>query len=315
MPTQNTKDDEFVELKPFLSWAGSKRKLIRFLKPFIPFTWNKYYEPFLGGGSMFLHLMPQNAEVSDASPSLIATYRGVRDDAAKVIKALKPLKPNKTTFNQMKRLAPEANFEKAAQFIFLNKSCWNGLYRVNSQGIFNVPFGQPRSDFVVDNANLLKCAKLLRRRNVSVKCQDFEAILDRVVEHDFVFLDPPYVTSHNMNGFVDWNEKLFSWSDQVRLAGVAKKLVSKGANVLITNAHHPDVLELYADFYSTTFARMSTLAGDKSRRTQTSEAIFCGGPAYSALKYSAVDSGAKCHGSKASKRRIARPNQAHAQPR
>ena len=123
----------------------------------------------------------------------------------------------------------------------------------------------------------------LRRRSISIKRQDFEDISDRVQANDFVFLDPPYVTSHNLNGFVDWNEAIFSWEDQIRLAAMARKLVARGANVLVTNAAHEDVAELYAGFGYKAFSRSSTLAAEASRRVMTSEAIFFGGPAYDQL--------------------------------
>lgn len=293
MSPKAKKKSERLPTKPFLSWAGSKRKLIKHLVPFFPQVIGKYYEPFLGGASLFFYLQPARAEISDASPSLINTYRAVRDFPDQILDILRPLKPNKTNFDRIKQLSPGNKVEQAAQFIFLNKSCWNGLYRVNSKGIFNVPFGRPKSDFIVDEENLLRCAAQLRRRDVSIKRQDFEQILGRVEEGDFIFLDPPYVTSHNMNGFVDWNERLFSWEDQIRLAAMAKKLVKKGANVLITNADHPDIRELYRGFRGTTFERNSTLAGDTSKRKGTSEAIFFDGPAYLMPKASKRDRGAQ----------------------
>lgn len=270
----------FKNLRPFLRWAGSKRKLLRHLTPYVPETWNRYHEPFVGGASMFFFLCPDRATVSDASMALVETYQAVRRDPDKVLKFLRPLRPDRETFNRIKRYRPTNESNRAAQFIFLNKACWNGLYRVNSDGIFNVPFGQPKTDFLIDEANFLLCAQQLRRRSISVKCQDFETITADVAEGDFVFLDPPYVTSHNMNGFVDWNECLFSWKDQVRLAEMARRLTMKKANVLITNADHPDVAALYKDFGATRFERTSTLAGDTTRRRTTSEAIFFRGPAY-----------------------------------
>lgn len=272
--------DEFVNVRPFLRWAGSKRKLIPHLVPFIPIQFNKYYEPFLGGGSMFFFLGPEAAEISDASPSLVETYRAVKRDVEGVLNYLKPLRPSRTAFERIKKQKTRNLRDAAGAFIFLNKACWNGLYRVNSDGIFNVPYGWPRSNFLINEENFRKCAKQLRRRSVSIRCQDFEDILERVGEQDFVFFDPPYVTAHNMNGFVDWNERLFSWKDQIRLANAAKELVKRGANVLITNADHDDVRELYKSFRYKKVVRTSTLAGDTSRRTQTSEAIFMSGPAY-----------------------------------
>jgi DNA adenine methylase len=275
---------DFANVRPFLRWAGSKRKLLRHLIPYIPATFNKYYEPFLGGGSMIFFLCPAKAEISDASQSLIETYRAIKRDPEGVLDFLRPLRPSRTAFNRIKKFEPNGNGEVAGTFIFLNKACWNGLYRVNSNGVFNVPYGWPKTNFLIDEENLRECSTQLRRRSVSVRCQDFEEISERVRKNDFVFLDPPYVTSHNMNGFVDWNERLFSWNDQIRLAKTAKQLVARGANVLITNADHDDVRELYDGFRYKKIIRSSTLAADKSRRTQTTEALLMGGPAYKNVK-------------------------------
>lgn len=278
-------NDEFkpADIRPFLRWAGSKRKLLKFLRPYIPAKWNKYYEPFLGGGSMFFHLGPKSAEISDASQPLIDTYKAVRDDHERILRFLAPLSPDRPTFDRLRTYSPRSKTNKAAQLIFLNKACWNGLYRVNSDGIFNVPFGQPKTDFVINEENFIRCAAQLRRRSVSIKKQGFEEIENRVEKGDFIFLDPPYVTSHNMNGFADWNESLFSWADQIRLAEMAQRLIRAGANVLVTNAAHPDIQRLYAGFGAREFERHSTLASDKTRRRKTTEAIFFGGPSYAAL--------------------------------
>lgn len=280
MDSGTRRHGEFANIRPFLRWAGSKRLLLKHLVPFIPDAWNKYYEPFLGGGSMFFFLGPKCAEVSDASLPLIRTYRAVRSYSKDVLKTLRPLKPTKKNFGEWRSYTPRGPVGQAAQFIFLNKSCWNGLYRVNSDGIFNVPYGWPKTDFIINEENLMRCSRQLRRRSIAIKHQDFGAIEARVKEGDFVFLDPPYVTSHNMNGFVDWNEALFSWDDQVRLAAMARGFVERGANVLITNADHKDVQLLYRGFGCSQFVRASTLASDVARRGRTSEAIFFAGPAY-----------------------------------
>lgn len=272
--------EEAANVRPFLRWAGSKRRLLGHLLPYIPANIEKYYEPFLGGGSLFFYIGPKRAEISDASLPLIDTYRAVSSAPEQVLKFLRPLRPDKETFNRMRLYAARTPASEAGKFIFLNKSCWNGLYRVNSSGIFNVPYGWPKTDHLIDEENFRRCAKQLRRREVTIRHQDFEAIESRVSEGDFVFLDPPYVTSHNMNGFVDWNENLFSWKDQIRLASMAHRLVDKKANVLVTNAAHADLRSLYQHFGQAEFDRSTTLASDKSRRGRTSEAIFFAGPAY-----------------------------------
>lgn len=208
---------------------------------------------------MFFYIGPKRAEISDASQPLIETYRAVKERPDRILQFLRRLKPDKTTFNRIRQFAPRGRVGAAGQFIFLNKSCWNGLYRVNSNGIFNVPYGWPKTDYLIDEENFLRCSVQLRRREISIRHQDFEEIEGRVSAGDFVFLDPPYVTSHNMNGFVDWNECLFSWKDQVRLAAMAQRLVDKKANVLITNAAHADLRRLYSNFGQTEFNRSRAL--------------------------------------------------------
>lgn len=276
-------DLEPANVRPFLRWAGSKRRILKQLIPFIPDQFGKYYEPFLGGGSMFFFLCPPRSEISDVSRSLIEIYRAVRKSPEEILEFLRPLRPSRAAFNKVKSFAPQSGHELAGSFIFLNRSCWNGLYRVNSDGIFNVPYGWPKTNFLIDENNFRKCAKQLRRRSVTLRCQDFEEIGGRVKEGDFVFFDPPYVTSHNMNGFVDWNERLFSWKDQVRLAALTRRLIAARVNVLVTNADHEDVRDLYQGLYYNQLRRHSTLAADKSRRVKTSEAIFVGGPFYEKL--------------------------------
>jgi DNA adenine methylase len=204
-------------VRPFLRWAGSKRRVLRYLAPYIPKTWNRYYEPFLGGGALFFSLAPGEAEISDSSPDLIRTYLSVRKYPEKILDFLRPLRPDRETFDRIKWKRCRSEVEAAGAFIFLNKACWNGLYRVNSDGIFNVPYGWPKTDFVVDEENFRLSSAQLRRRGVRIRQQDFEEIESRVGSGDFVFFDPPYVTTHNINGFADWNERLFSWSDQLRL--------------------------------------------------------------------------------------------------
>ena len=283
-------EKRFANVRPFLRWAGSKRRLLKHLVPLIPGQFGKYYEPFLGGGSLFFFLCPERAEISDASASLMDIYRAIKRDPEGVLEFLRPLRPSRSAFEKIKEMTPASDAEKGGSFIFLNRACWNGLYRVNSDGKFNVPYGWPKTNHLIDADNLRRCAKQLRRRSVSLRHQDFEEISKRVEKNDFVFFDPPYVTSHNMNGFVDWNEDLFSWKDQIRLAELTQLLIYKGANVLVTNADHRDVRDLYRGIHYRQITRISTLAADKTRRTKTSEAIFVGGPAFAEVQGTRRDS-------------------------
>ena len=287
---------EFPKLKPFLKWAGSKRKLLNQLAPLVPDQMGKYFEPFLGGGSLFFAISPESAEISDASGALIETYKAVKRDVERVLRFIRPLELNREEFERIKNATFRTAGNRAGAFIYLNKACWNGLYRVNSKGKFNVPFGWPRSDFIVDSKQLRDCSKQLRRRAISIKKQDFGCIEPRVRSGDFVFLDPPYVTAHNFNGFVDWNERLFRWDDQVRLSELALRLVQRGANVLVTNADHPSVIDLYREFGFRRITRQSTLASNATKRKITTEGLFFAGPFYRSkrdIKQKVID-GSKC---------------------
>lgn len=260
--------------RPFLKWAGSKQALLPQFADLLPDTFGDYYEPFLGSGAVFFHLKPECAHLSDFCGDLVATYQGLRDATEAVVEYLRPLRPDQEKFYEIRSSMSSNPATRAAQFIYLNKTCWNGLYRVNSSGIFNVPYGRPKSDNILDEANLRACACALQGQAVSLSIGDFEIALQRVKRGDLVFLDPPYVTKHNNNGFRDYNETLFSWKDQERLARIAHELVERGASVFITNAEHDDLVRMYEGFEFRQLVRTSTLASNAQRRGKITEALF-----------------------------------------
>ena len=261
--------------RPFLRWAGSKQRLLRSIAPILPARYGTYYEPFLGSASLFFLLQPKRAVLGDSCRDLMETYRAVRDGAAHVLRFLSPLNPlSKAQYYDVRQNRSSGRFKRAAEFIFLNRAGWNGLYRVNSRGEFNVPYGAPSSKLLIDDTNLRACSRLLRARTIRLARQDFAETLDGAERGDLVFLDPPYVTGHNNNGFVDYNESLFSWDDQLRLAQVARRLSARGVRVVVTNAHHEPVLALYPQFNIRPIDRLSTLAGDTSRRRGVREALI-----------------------------------------
>jgi DNA adenine methylase len=223
---------------------------------------------------LFFALNPGRATLSDASSELIQTWQAVRDHPKDLCDYLTPLKPSKDLFYQIRSARSALYPTRAAEFIYLNKTCWNGLYRVNAKGEFNVPYGSPQTDFIFDPKVLDACTKVLRRSGITVRQTDFEIALRSARAGDFVFLDPPYVTKHNFNGFRDWNEKLFSWDDQVRLANVAQRLADRGVHVLVSNADHADVAALFSCFQKFELERASTLASDPRRRGRVTEALF-----------------------------------------
>ena len=260
--------------RPFLRWAGSKRSLIHKFVDVIPTTYNRYYEPFLGSGSLFFLLQPRTAFLSDLCSDLIDTYAALRDNPIAIRRYLSPLTPTKECYYNVRNNRSNGRFRYAAEFIYLNHTCWNGLYRVNLSGQFNVPFGAPKPNQKPDIANLMACSSSLQAKSIRLRCCDFEAATASCKRDDLVFFDPPYVTSHNNNGFIDYNHKLFSWDDQIRLRDHAVKLANLGAKVIITNADHPEVKILYQDFESVMINRNSTLASKSSARKMTSEQVF-----------------------------------------
>jgi len=204
----------------------------------------------------------------------VETYKAVRDNPDAVARFLRPLTPNRELFYEIRSNRSDGRYKRAAQFIYLNKLCWNGLYRVNGDGVFNVPYGRPKTDNIFDETNLQACANTLSAGNIALASSDFELALEAVGQNDLVFLDPPYVTKHNNNGFIEYNETIFSWHDQNRLAELARELLARGAHVIVANAHHNEVSALYPDFNVTVLNRPSTLAADATKRGTVREVLF-----------------------------------------
>ncbi len=260
--------------RPFLKWAGSKRHALRHVFDTLPTRFRTYREPFLGSGALFFLLRPKHAVLSDTCAELIHAFIGVRENVGAIARCLRLLRPNRKTFYEVRSSRSTGFYKAAAEFVYLNKTCWNGLYRVNSAGEFNVPFGRPGTGEIVDFRNLRACAKALQSLDINIRVCDFEENTKDAEAGDLVYLDPPYVTGHTDNGFIEYNEVLFSWQDQQRLARTARRLDQKGVHVIVSNADHPKITELYEGFAVKQFRRSSTLASDVSKRRQVSEVLI-----------------------------------------
>ena len=263
--------DKTHRLKPFLRWAGGKQWIAKQLASLIPSDIGTYYEPFLGGGSLFFTALPDRAVLSDLNQRLIETYRSLRDQSDEVIEVLSAWLNDEQTYYDVRETAFEDSTRRAAQFIYLNRTCWNGLYRVNKQGEFNVPFGN-HGRRVFDERHLADVSKNLK--NVTIRHADFDQVLYCAEAGDFVYLDPPYTALHAKNGFLQYNERLFNWEDQQRLGHTAVELANRGCIVLVSNANHESVLELYPDFVHMEVSRKSVLAADSRFRRKTSELLL-----------------------------------------
>lgn len=266
--------------RPFLRWAGSKRGLLPQLVRYLPETYGTYWEPFAGSGSMYLLLEPSSARISDLCHPLIETYVALRRSWRSVAEHLTALPVNREGYYALRdsETLKDTSAGRAARFIYLNKTCWNGLYRVNREGRFNTPYGRPKSSNIFDPVNLQGCARQLRRPNQHLSTRDFEDALTNVAEGDLVFLDPPYFS--DVRQFREYTDYSFSWADHCRLASIAKKLSAQGATVLVCGGQNPEFRSLYPAFQEVVVRRHSTLAGEASRRRGVEELLLIGGPHY-----------------------------------
>ncbi|PYK39401.1 MAG: DNA methyltransferase [Verrucomicrobia bacterium] len=261
-------------LEPFLKWPGGKRWLVSRYSDLFPQKFERYIEPFLGSGAVFFYLNPQNAILADTNRELIATYRAVRDRPDVVSRWLSRYdrRHSKKFYYGVRAEFPRSAFGRAARFIYLNRVCFNGIYRVNLRGEFNVPLGS-KERVKFSRGYLVNVAARLRRANF--RTSDFESVIAEATKGDFLYVDPPYTVTHNNNGFLKYNDVLFSWEDQRRLATAVAKAARRGAFVFVSNAYHWSVRELYQPLgNSRRLARYSILSADSDGRRSTREAAF-----------------------------------------
>ena len=256
-----------IHAKPILKWAGGKSQMLKYILPLIPNYSGRYIEPFLGGGAVYFALNPDNAIISDSNPELINMYRQVADNVESVIMYLNKYKNDKELFyavrEQVWENLPKA--EAAARMIFLNKTCFNGLYRVNKKGMFNTPFGNYKNPVICDEDRLRNASKILSK--ATLVCGDYLDVLKSYAKSgDFVFLDPPYVPVGKYGDFKRYTKEQFYDHNQIELADEVKRLVNLGCYVILTNSNHPLCRELYSEFkYEVVPTRRSISSDSKTR--------------------------------------------------
>ena len=260
-------------MEPFLKWAGGKRWLTRSVENLAPVDFNQYIEPFLGGGSVFFHIAPARGVINDRNRDLMNMYRVLRDQPIQLRDMLRwhQSKHSDKHYYCVRAESPPCKLQRAARFLYLNRACWNGLYRVNRFGKFNVPKGT-KSKIFFESDDYVEASRLLKR--MRLKATDFERIIDSASCGDFIFVDPPYTVKHNINGFVRYNESIFSWEDQERLADSIQKAMSRGCKIAVTNADHESIRSLYGFADYQPIYRSSVIAGDAAKRCDTTEAFF-----------------------------------------
>jgi DNA adenine methylase len=230
--------------KPFVKWAGGKRQLIPILNENLPDTFGTYFEPFLGGGALLFHMLTerqgQKCSISDLNSDLVLSYTTIRDRTEALITSLKNhernyQKDSKSYYYSIRESNPRSQIEKTSRLIFLNRTCFNGLYRVNSKGKFNVPLGKYSNPNIVNEDNLRSVSHILQSRKVAIQCRDFESVLRDAKKGDLVYFDPPYQPVSDTANFTSYTNKDFTYDDLSRLAELCMDLDSKGCRVLLSN--------------------------------------------------------------------------------
>ncbi len=261
-------------LRPFLRWAGGKHWLTNFIRTITDeLGYNKYFEPFLGGGATFFALCPQKANLSDKNAQLINSYTVLRDNPEEVILLLKTFRNDSKNYYKIRETISNDAIFMCARFLYLNQTSFNGLYRVNSKGKYNVPYGKREIDFIREE-RLRKISHILQSAEITYG--DFEIHKDNIEEKDLVFLDPPYTVSHNQNGFIKYNQELFSLEDQYRLSKFMDHIKSKDAYYILTNAAHSRIKEIFFREEDTilTLKRHNTIGGKQAKRGHVEEYVF-----------------------------------------
>ncbi len=264
---------------PFLKWAGGKRQLISQMDKFFPKNFNKYVEPFIGGGAVFFHLLPNNSIISDNNPDLINCYKVIKEDVEDLIISLKKHKYEKNYYYEIraldrdcKKFAELSDVDKASRSIYLNKSGYNGLYRVNNKGLFNVPFGRHNNPKICDEKNLRNVSQILK--NVEIFMGSFEICLDYAKKDDFVYLDPPYFPLSDTALFTSYTKRSFDKSSQIRLFEVFKELNRRGCNLMLSNSYSEFILDLYKDFKIITLKAKRNINSNSQKRGLIKEVLI-----------------------------------------
>jgi len=276
--SQHKKTYKKLTVKPFLKWAGGKTNVMPGIIPHVPPLKNGccYWEPFVGSGALFFALKPSNAVLSDVNFKLIECYKAVRENPDKIYDLLCNHfdKHSKDHFYKTRVEFNSINdkFNQASSFIYLNKAGFNGLYRENKLGEFNVPFGRKIKPSFPSLDELKQISILLS--TVGFLSTSFENITDNVKKNDFVYLDPPYTVMHKNNGFIKYNAKLFSWNDQETLKHCMDTLTARGAKVLISNASHESISDLYKGYEIIEISRTSSISANKEFRTSVNEFLI-----------------------------------------
>jgi DNA adenine methylase len=235
------------KINPILKWAGGKRQLIPEILKLIPKNYNNYIEPFIGGGALFFYLAKNNSIINDSNKDIINLYKEVSKNPNSIIDELKKYKNDSDFFYQMRKNIPENKLKSACRTIYLNRTCFNGLYRVNKKGEFNVPYGNYKKVSFVDEENFVRASNLLKKTKILNK--DYKYVLDKYAKkNDLIFLDPPYLPISKFSDFKRYTKEQFYLNDHIELGQYFKKLDKMGCHIILTNSNTEITNEVFKDF-------------------------------------------------------------------
>jgi len=259
-------------LSPLFRWPGGKRWLTTELRKLVPADTNRYFEPFIGAGALFFALRPAQSTIADKNHALIECYEAIRDECEEVAELLQSMPRDRESYYRIRAETPTSRSARAARFVYLTTLAFNGIYRVNRAGQFNVPYGAREYGELGDLVRLRAYSEALS--GSTLLTADFEESVDSARSKDLVYLDPPYTVAHANNGFIKYNDRLFSWDDQLRLARVVEDLHQRGCYLVVTNAHHESIASLYPSLRSRVVSRRSVMAASSLHRKPVDEYVF-----------------------------------------
>jgi DNA adenine methylase len=272
-------EHESREAAPFVKWVGGKGRLLSQLRPLLPrgVEQMRHVEPFVGGGALFFARRPKRALLTDINPTLVSTYAAIRDDVEGVIGALRSLARQhskeryyqvRERYNQRRRVSDS---KRAAMFIYLNKTCFNGLHRVNRKGEFNVPVGSYKSPRILNEGALEAASEALK--GADLRCVSFDTLLENAKPGDFIYFDPPYEPVSVTASFTSYARDGFTRDDQTRLRNVYKALDRRGCKLMLSNSDVPFIRNLYGEFKVDTVAAPRAINCDATKRGKVSEVV------------------------------------------
>lgn len=267
-------------IAPFLKWVGGKRQLMPAIKELIPKNYTNYYEPFIGGGAVLFDLQPKNAVINDFNEELINVYQTIKENPEELISDLKTHKNESDYFYDLRALDREDNFEnlsnikKASRVIYLNKTCYNGLYRVNNSGEFNSPFGRYKNPNIVNETTIRAVSKYLNTNKITILNGDFEEALKGIKKGSFVYFDPPYHPVSASSNFTGYVQGGFDIYEQVRLRDLCNKLNEKGINFLLSNSATQFIEDLYEDYKISYVKANRSINSNAKKRGEIDEVLI-----------------------------------------